>query len=146
MVVVNFIYARDLLMRHITSTVIVRTSEPDPYTTKDPFALLNRFRDEWNANQVGTPRDTAHLVTGRQMDGNIIGLAWVGVVCNLPWAYALSEFNFSFATHVTLIAHEVGHNWNAPHCDGLRFPAGRCGASAAPAFRCAAKRLWKDCS
>ncbi|MFT7671563.1 MAG: hypothetical protein ACI8X5_004284, partial [Planctomycetota bacterium] len=48
--------------------------------------------------------------------GNIIGLAWVGVVCNQPWSYGLTQYNLSFGGIVSVLAHELGHNWNAPHC------------------------------
>ena len=35
--------------------------------------LLDMFRNYWNANMGGIPRDLAHLLTGRVQGGNIIG-------------------------------------------------------------------------
>jgi len=115
--VVNVIYARDLLLEHEITEIVIRTLEPDPYTSFVPGDVLNEFRNEWLGAQSDVPRDVAHFVTGKEMDGNIIGLAWVGVTCNFNWHYGLTQFkNLSFDGHVGVLAHELGHNWSAPHC------------------------------
>ena len=113
---VNDMYAREVAISHNLTQVLVRTAEPDPYPSFDPGTLLDSFRNHWNTQQGGVVRDMAHLATGKEMDGNIIGLAWVGVVCNQPWAYGLTQYNLSFGGVVSVLAHELGHNWNAPHC------------------------------
>jgi len=114
---VEVIYARDVLITYEITQILVRTAEPDPYFGTDAGAVLTQFQTEWNTNQAAVPRDTAHLLTGKGVfDGGIIGLAFVGVVCNLPAAYGLSQFSDVFATRVGVVAHELGHNWNAPHC------------------------------
>ncbi|MFT4542949.1 MAG: hypothetical protein ACI841_004999 [Planctomycetota bacterium] len=113
---VNAIYARDVQVRNLLSHVLIRTAQPDPYTSFDPGTLLDEFRAEWNGPQSGVTRDMAHLITGRDLNGGVIGLAWVSVVCNLSFAYGWSQWTFSFATEVTILGHELGHNWSAPHC------------------------------
>ena len=53
----------------------------------------------------GVQRDIAHLMTGKP--GSLIefgGLAYVGVACNLPWAYGWSMDG------ANTVGHEVGHN------------------------------------
>ena len=127
---VNVIYRRDVRIDHWISAIIVRTREQDPYNQTNSSALLCQFRTWWNANHRGISRDTAHLMTGKNLDGNIIGVAWTGVICNVEGrgrlcnvdanlAYGLSQSTSSnFARRVALTAHEVGHNWNAGHCDG----------------------------
>lgn len=116
----NLIYARDVLITHEVDLVVVRQDANDPYTTTDAGGRLNEFRTEWLNNFAGEPRDAAHFFTGVDIDSNIIGVAWVGVICNFDYAYGLSQSRFtsSFAARVALTAHEVGHNWNAPHCNG----------------------------
>ena len=127
----NVIYRRDVRIDHSITTVLVRTEEPDPYTSSDIDTLLCQFRDHWNEDWTSIPRDTAHLMTGRALNGTDIGLAWVGVICNrvgladVPCrttanlAYGLSQsIQNVFAQRVALTAHEVGHNWGADHCDG----------------------------
>jgi len=113
------IYRRDAQIEYKITSILVR-STPDPYTTTDPSALLNQFRNEWNVFHGNVPRDVAHLFTGRNLNGGTIGLAYLGVICSTTAGYGLSESRYT--TNLTLrtglTAHEVGHNWSAPHCSG----------------------------
>ena len=119
--VIEGIYESDLDISYEITRVVVRTSNAaDPYTTDNPGALLNQFENEWNTNLDRIPRDVAHLMTGRNLNGNIIGLAKLGVVCFRSTAYALSQSRFSstLTRRAGLTAHELGHNWGAGHCNG----------------------------
>jgi hypothetical protein len=96
----------------------------DPYTTTAPSALLTEFRNYWNANfPASNPtysRQLAHLWTGKDLDGSVIGIASVAVVCRTPTsAYGLSQrFPTSGgvdARTAILTAHEIGHNFSAAH-------------------------------
>src|SRR5207302_5120679 len=70
------------------------------------------------ANFASKPRDVAHLWTGRSLGGPA-GVAWEGVVCSSPSnAYGLSDLETIAPFRVTIPAHEIGHNFNASHCDG----------------------------
>lgn len=112
----NVVFERDVALFHGITTIIVRTAEPDPYSGNDAGTILGtQFRGEWNSNQTGVRRDVAHFVTSRAM-GNILGLAYVGVVCNASTAYALSRFGSSAGQNANVLTHELGHNWNCPHC------------------------------
>lgn len=118
---VEFYYERDTQITYEITAIVVRSAEPDPYNSTDPGTQLGEFRDHWvTYRQYDINYDTAHLMTGKWLDGNIIGLAWVGVTCNRSWCYGLSESkwtnNIYYRAGVT--AHELGHNWNAGHCDG----------------------------
>jgi len=114
------IYQRDVTIGYDITTIIVRDKEPDPYTSTDPGVLLNQFRSEWNSNQSGIQRDFAHMFTGKNINGGVIGIAFLSVICNLNNAYGLvqSRFTSNMTTRVCLSAHEIGHNWSAQHCDG----------------------------
>ncbi|HRP61792.1 MAG TPA: M12 family metallo-peptidase [Phycisphaerales bacterium] len=120
---VNVVYLRDTFVQHQIGTIIVRASaQADPYTTTNHEVLLSQFRTHWIAAHTDVPRHTAHLFTGRSLDGNFIGFAWIGVVCsnvNNGFGFALSEVTFSelAADRVALVAHELGHNWSAQHCN-----------------------------
>ena len=110
-------YERDVNITHVITTIIVRSSEPDPYSSTDPNTLLNQFRNHWQANQGGVQRDVAHLFTGKNLNGGVIGIAWLRAVCG-SYGYGLveSDFNGSFSYATDLSAHELGHNWGANHC------------------------------
>ncbi|MBM4060146.1 MAG: hypothetical protein FJ265_03480 [Planctomycetes bacterium] len=117
----DVIYRRDVQIALQVSTLIVN-STTDPYTTNVATTLLNQFASYWNTYRSGVTRDTAHLLSGRPIgaaSGGTIGLAVLGVVCNVANAYGLSQSRFStnWNYRVGVTAHEIGHNFDALHCD-----------------------------
>ena len=116
---VNFEYATQTDITHVLTAILVRTAEPDPYSSTSSLGLLTQFRNEWLQNQGGIRRDVAHLFTGKNIDGGTIGRAWmIGGICT-SGAYAFSQSdccspNYACATDLT--AHEIGHLWGAFHC------------------------------
>jgi hypothetical protein len=76
---------------HKITTIIVRTSASQPYTSTDPNTLLDQFRVQWTTNHGNVTRDIAHLFTGKELDGSVIGIAWLGVVCNSSYGYGLVQ-------------------------------------------------------
>lgn len=122
---VNVQYERDLNIRHVITTIIVRTAEPDPYSSSDAATLLNQFRNHWVVSQGAVQRDMAQLFTGRALNNTVIGVAWRGesgtqTVCgSFGYSVVESDCFFScnnFAAKTDLSAHELGHNWGADHC------------------------------
>ncbi len=120
---INQQYESDVSLRHEITTIIVRSSSNDPYTSTDAETLLDQFGSEWNSNQSSIPRDVAHLFTGKSMQGSTIGIAWLGVVCYTSSAYGLVESDCcgSFGCTTDLSAHEIGHNWNAGHVNSPAY-------------------------
>ena len=134
---VTAIYENDVDISYEITSITVRTSAAEnPYTSNDCLTLLCQFRHEWNKNfPIGVfPRDTAHLMTGRNLGGctsGLPGVAWIGVLCNesgfagecggavqnLAYGLSQSKFTANFNARVALTAHQLGHNWNACHCD-----------------------------
>jgi hypothetical protein len=113
----NVIYERDVDIRLVISQIVVHTS--NYYSTSNASSLLNQFRSHWNGAHAGIPRDFAHLFTGRNISGGTIGIAYLGVVCNLGTAYGLSQNRFTgnYSYRVGVTAHEIGHNFGAGHCN-----------------------------
>jgi len=126
---VSFVYDRDVNISYEYSAFVVRTTAADPYTSTDMITLLCEFRTKWNAtpeNQIF--RDVAQLYTGKTINGSVIGLAWLGVLCNqagndcsgsgnLAYNSVESRFTTNLDFRTALSAHELGHNWQAQHCD-----------------------------
>ncbi len=125
-------YDRDVDIRYEITTIIVRSSPDDPYVSLDPNDLLDEFEAEWNANQDDVIRDTAHLMTGHNLSGSIIGIAHgFGFICDLDDSYSLaqSRFTTTYNRRVDLTAHELGHIWDAQHCNvinGTNFCSNCC--------------------
>ena len=115
----NLQYESEVGITHEIGTIIVRSSTNDPYSSNDAGTLLDQFRSHWVNNQSGVHRDVAHMFTGRNINGGTIGIAWLGVICNSSYGYGLveSDFNNNFSSATDLSAHELGHNWNADHCN-----------------------------
>ena len=119
---VNLQYESEVEITHQITTILVRTSSNNPYTSTSASTLLNQFRNEWNNNQGGVQRDVAHLFTGKSINGGTIGIAYVGAVCStFGFGLVESDFNNNFSCATDLSAHELGHNWNAPHCSCTSF-------------------------
>lgn len=113
---VGVIYRRDVEIDYTITTVIVRTTAL--YNWGGTLnTLLTAFQNHWTANHTNIVRDTAHLFTGEGTFSGTIGLAYVGAICT-TFGYGVSmAYDSNLATNTGLIAHELGHNWNANHCD-----------------------------
>ncbi|MGA0419754.1 MAG: M12 family metallo-peptidase [Phycisphaerales bacterium] len=128
---VNTVYRRDVGIFYEITTIIVRSGSNDGYSgTTNIETLLCEFRNRWNsAPETSIQRDMAQMFSGKSMQGSVIGLAWLGVVCNdsgsgcgsfgnLAYSVVESRYTTSYNLRVSLSAHEMGHNWNSDHCSG----------------------------
>jgi hypothetical protein len=126
---VSLVYDRDVNIGYEYTGFVVRSTASDPYNTSVMNDLLCEFRTKWNSlPESDIPRDIAQIFTGKSIQGSVIGLAWLGVLCNQQGndcggfgnlAYSAVESRFSLLNdfRVSLSAHELGHNWQAQHCD-----------------------------
>jgi hypothetical protein len=113
------IYVRDTNIKYEITEIIVRTSEPDPYSSTSPGTLLGQFRNWWNVNMGGTRYDVAHLFTGKNIDSSVIGIAYLSAICTSDrYGLSQSRYTTNIALRTSLTAHELGHNWSAQHCSG----------------------------
>lgn len=114
---VSLIYGVDVSISYSITAIVVYTDEPDGLEATDPEKLLYEFQAAWIEEPI--ERDVAHLMTGRNLDGTVIGMAFFSGVCNEENGFGLSQSQYStnFAKRVALTAHEFGHNWNATHCN-----------------------------
>jgi hypothetical protein len=114
-----------------TNTDPYTLTSTDPGTPSNPKpTILSEFAENYDKSfGTGVPpsRDITHMFTGKDIDGSTIGIAYRGVVCDIPdAAYGLSESKhvgpsggLSGAERVTLTAHEIGHNFGATHTGPL---------------------------
>ncbi len=117
----NIQYERDVQITHTISQIIIRSSANDPYTSTNASDVLYEFRNHWNQNHTNIQRDISHLFTGKNLDGGTIGIAWLGVICNGNYGYGVSQHLSNFGAATILTAHELGHNWDAYHCDCVEY-------------------------
>jgi hypothetical protein len=116
---VQAIYQRDI---GVTFSVVFQhtwATANDPYNTSGNAGdVLTEFTTVWNRDFANTPRDVAHLWTGRSLGGPA-GVAWTGVIClDGAHSYGLSDQETTAPFRFGIPAHEIGHNFSASHCDG----------------------------
>ena len=115
---VSAIYERDTRVSFQLTQIIVRAAEPDPYDATTVDGLLSQFRLDWKTNHVDIPRDIAHLFTGKSF-GTILGNSYTDQVCPGLNHYSLvrSRSQTDMGKRIALSAHEIGHSFDAVHCD-----------------------------
>lgn len=99
----------------LASTPRVYETPVQPFTATDANALLNEvstYRQQLISGG-GSSGGLTHLVTGRNLDGTTVGIAFIGALCSTKYGVSLSEGLNSFGDLIA--AHELGHNFGAPH-------------------------------
>ena len=96
----------------------MRDNPNDPYSSNTYDGVLNEFVNEWRSNQTGVQRDIAHMLSGKNV-GGVIGVAYLGVICDMTWGYGVTwNYTNDHTSVAGVMAHELGHNWDADHCNG----------------------------
>ncbi|MCA9305703.1 MAG: hypothetical protein KDA16_04180 [Phycisphaerales bacterium] len=116
---VNPPYENQIGITHAIEAIIVRTAEPDPYSTTASTSLVGQVRSEWTSGSASSiEHDVAHLFTGKEIDGSTIGEAdTIGGICTSErYAYSQAECCGSTNCAVDLVTHELGHLWGGIHC------------------------------
>lgn len=116
---VDAIYQRDVDVEIRLSAVVVRPDPDGAYSSTTAGGRLAELQNQWQGPLSAVRRDAAHLLSGIDFDGGVIGVAFVGVICSTGAGYGVTQdAGLSFGSVVGVAAHEIGHNFNAAHCDG----------------------------
>jgi len=119
---VDGIYQAEIGVTVQLLTTVIFTSSQDPFSSSTvPGTLLSEFGN-WKAANDNNPSqsmygtDLAHIITGRNLDGNVIGIAYLDVLCASGSGVGVNQDFSSDVNMLTLlVAHEMGHNFAAPH-------------------------------
>jgi hypothetical protein len=134
---VSEIYLRDLGVSLLISNLRIWSDANDLWNdSNDIFEQLYEFRDYYNQNEGAMPRHTAHYLSGRSLPG-AGGVAYLPGLCQGDWAYGVSahlnghfpyplEDNHPQNWDVVVVAHEIGHNFGAPHTHSMNPPVDEC--------------------
>lgn len=106
-----------------------------PYSSTESGTLLKQFTNNAaNRENLGSGGaefhdevDLKHLFTGKDIDGSVIGIAYIGTVCAAPsLAFGVTQ-HYLDAANPGIFAHELGHNFGAFHDtsdrSGLMYPS-----------------------
>lgn len=110
----NIQYPRDVGITYEITAFVLRLERV--YFEDTIFDLLDAFQARWLAEHTDIVRDVAELFTGLNLSGSVVGVATLGSICSDD-AFNVVESFGNFNQRADLSAHELGHNWNASHCD-----------------------------
>lgn len=94
-------------------TLLGTTDAPSPTTV--PGDLLAWLRDFRAGSTQQRASGISHLMTGRDLDGRTVGIAYISGLCSNTFGASLSQSTGSLQTDALVAAHEIGHVFGAPH-------------------------------
>ena len=129
------IYSRDVGLRPSPCLIRLWPTAKDPWDATGTGAQLSQFRSVWEATPPAVQRNSATFLSGRGLGG---GVAWLNAGCG-SYAYSVSAnlggwFPYPLVDNswdnwdIMVVAHELGHNYGAPHTHNYTPPADGCGS------------------
>lgn len=113
--VVDGIFSAQLGVRVAVTTTTALTTANQPFNTTVPATLLDQLRDYRLTSPTEQAAGLTHLFTGRDLDDQTVGIAFLSSLCNARFAASLSEGRRVAASDGLIAAHEIGHVFGAPH-------------------------------
>jgi hypothetical protein len=113
---VDGIYSEQLGVQLAIQVVELFDSQSDPFSaTTDSSDLLDEIGVYRQGSILQNANGLTHLYTGRDLDGTTVGAAYRGALCSTRFGAGLSEGNRGAMIDSLIAAHEIGHNFGAPH-------------------------------
>jgi len=116
-------YSQDIGVQIVVPFIETFSTSADPFdTAADPVTGetdSGLLLDELVTYRQNTPAQDSlgltHLYTGRDLIGSNVGVAWNNTLCRSGVGSGLSEGNGTALFDSLVAAHEIGHNFGAPH-------------------------------
>jgi uncharacterized repeat protein (TIGR01451 family)/MYXO-CTERM domain-containing protein len=114
--IVDGIFSQQLGVQITVATIETFSSSSDPFTDeRDASLLLDEVADYRRNTPAQSQNGLTHLYTGRDLNGSTVGIAYTGALCSFNFGAGLSEGNGTATFDSLVAAHEIGHNFGAPH-------------------------------
>ena len=134
---IDGIFSEQLGVQITVAEIDIFDVNDDPFTTSVASELLDELASYRGATPAQDANGLTHLFTGRDLDGSTAGIAFLGAVCaqrtqfdTRSFGAGLSEARRGAILDSLVAAHEIGHNFGAPHDGEANTPC----ASTPPTF------------
>ena len=116
---VDGIYTADVGVQINVPETVVFSAEADPFSATDVGAILSELATYKDTTPAFQAQGLLHLFSGKDVDSSsgssVVGAANVGVLCEPRFGVGVTEARFSASINALIVAHELGHNFGAPH-------------------------------
>ncbi len=127
---VSVLYTREVNISVYLKWLKTWTDSPaDPYDVKgDAYSLPPKVLEYWKLNYKNVDRDLAHVMTSISYGGG--GIGYYNAICNQAGDYSFAvssvQGNHNYPTvdftyDIYIVAHEIGHNFNADHTHSCKY-------------------------
>ena len=113
--IVDGIWSDQVGIKISLAPLTIFESASEPFTRTDPNSLLQQLRSYRHSSAAQQVTGVSHLMTGRDLDGTVVGISYMTSGCTGDSADSLSEGAHSTLMSALIAAHELGLNFNAPH-------------------------------
>ena len=135
--IVDGIFSDQVGIHIVAASVNIFASANDPFSaTTVPGDLLNELANYKEATAAIRSTAITHMMTGRDFDGSTVGIAFLASLCSPRFGVSVSQggAEISSASAALVAAHEMGHNFGAPHDAESDATQNQACASTPPTF------------
>ncbi len=115
---VDGIFAEQLGVQIEVVEVIGFEADPgapaDPFSQNDAEQLLDEVA-RYKSTSAMSSLGLVHLFSGRDLNANTVGIAYLSTICSTRNSVSLTQASGSATRDALIAAHEIGHNFGAPH-------------------------------
>ena len=113
--IVDGIFSTQLGVKISLGTPTLFRTATDPFTKSNASELLSELRSFRSGSEAQKQYGVTHLMTGRNLDTTTVGIAYINGMCSAQFGASLSQSGSNTTQAALIAAHEIGHNFGAPH-------------------------------